>query len=344
MEAHELANLFPMLPEQELNGLAEDIKENGLLEPIITYEGKILDGRNRYKACQQAGIEPHTEEYKGEKPLEYVLSLNLHRRHLNESQRAMVASRIANMPKGSNQHASIEAPSQSEAAKMLNVSRSAVQRARVVQETAEPEVIEAIDRGELTVSKVVQQQKKQERIEDIQEICEGTPELPNKKYAVVYADPPWRYDYAQSDSRAIENKYPTMSLQEICELEVSELCSDPAILFMWTTTAKLAESFEVVEAWGFTYRSSMIWVKDKIGMGYWVRNKHEILLICTRGNMPVPEASKNIASVIEAKRGEHSAKPEVFRETIERMFPTLPKIELFCREPKDGWESWGKEA
>jgi N6-adenosine-specific RNA methylase IME4 len=161
---------------------------------------------------------------------------------------------------------------------------------------------------------------------------------------VIYADPPWEYDFAQSESRAIENQYPPMALEEICRLPVPDIAADNAVLFLWATTAKLAESFQVVAAWGFTYVTSMCWVKDKIGMGYYVRNQHELLLIAKRGEPAMPAESVRPSSVIHAPRTKHSAKPPEFAAAIEAMYPDWPKVELFSRSPRDGWVAWGNQA
>src|SRR5690606_14895132 len=152
----------------------------------------------------------------------------------------------------------------------------------------------------------------------------------------------WKYEHAKTDNRAIENHYPPMELDAICALTVP--ATEDAILFLWVTSPKLEEGIAVVNAWGFTYRTCMVWVKDKIGMGYYARQKHELLLICTRGNMPTPLPRHRPESVIEAPRGKHSAKPAEFYELIEAMYPELPKMELFCRSPRDGWEVWGNQS
>ena len=110
---------------------------------------------------------------------------------------------------------------------------------------------------------------------------------------VIYADPPWRYDASQSPSRRIDNHYPTMALEEIKALaEQGEVpAADDAVLFLWATPPLLPEALEVMAAWGFTYRTCMVWVKDRIGMGYYARQRHELLLIGKRGSLPVPEPS-----------------------------------------------------
>ena len=135
-----------------------------------------------------------------------------------------------------------------------------------------------------------------------------------------------------------------MTLDEICALPVSGVAASDAVLFLWATSPKLPEAFRVLEAWGFTYKTCMVWVKDKIGMGYYARQKHELLLIATRGNIPTPAPSDRPPSVIEATRLEHSAKPIEFYEAIERMYPTLERLELFSRSPRHGWAVWGNQA
>src|ERR1700730_9823195 len=127
---HPLADLFPLLEGDEFAALAADVRAHGLRQGIVLCNGAILDGRNRYRACIDAGIEPRFESFNGADPLAYVVSLNLARRHLNESQRAMVHPRIATLPKGSNQHTAIAAPTQEQAAALLNISIDSGQRAR----------------------------------------------------------------------------------------------------------------------------------------------------------------------------------------------------------------------
>ena len=168
--------------------------------------------------------------------------------------------------------------------------------------------------------------------------------LPKGQAGAIYADPPWRYEHVKTDSRAIENQYPTESLDAICAMPVANLTTDDAVLFLWATSPKLAEAMRVIDAWGFTYRTCAVWDKDQIGMGYYFRQQHELLLVAVKGEPPLPAVDARPASVIHAPRGEHSAKPAVFYEVIERMYPTFPKIELFARTAREGWAAWGNQA
>jgi len=164
MEYHEYANLFPMMPAADLKSLADDIRSSGLSDSIITFEGKILDGRNRHKACEIAGIAPRFAEYDGTDALQFVISHNLHRRHLTESQRAMVAAKWAKLKHGGgrgNQHtggkspigdlAQTETKTRNEAAKLLNVGTSSIDRAKKVINQS-PELVEKIESGEMSVN------------------------------------------------------------------------------------------------------------------------------------------------------------------------------------------------
>jgi N6-adenosine-specific RNA methylase IME4 len=170
--------------------------------------------------------------------------------------------------------------------------------------------------------------------------------LGQKLYSVIYADPPWRFQPYSRDTgmdRAADNHYPTMTLDQIKAFSVP--AAPDCVLFLWATVPMLDVAIDVLRAWGFTYRSSFAWIKDRSGTGYWNRNRHEILLIGVRGNIPAPAPGEQYESVIEARVEQHSAKPFQFREIIEEMFPTLPRIELFARgEPFAGWASWGNEA
>jgi N6-adenosine-specific RNA methylase IME4 len=195
------------------------------------------------------------------------------------------------------------------------------------------------------VEKADRADRRSVRVGKLVQISKGNSELgTERRYPIIYADPPWRYEHAISDSRAIENHYPTMSLEEICSLSVADLATEDALLFLWATAPKLGECFEVLKAWDFDYRTCAVWAKDKIGMGYYFRSQHELLLLAKRGEPPTPKEGDRRSSIIHAARAEHSAKPVEFYELIEGMYPELPKIELFCRSPREGWAAWGNQA
>lgn len=185
----------------------------------------------------------------------------------------------------------------------------------------------------------VLEQSRRRRLAEI-----GEAAWPAGRFAVLYADPPWRYDFAPTRSRQIENQYPTDEVVAICLEPVPEKTAEDAILYLWATVAKLPEAFQVLDAWGFKYRSNFVWVKDKVGMGYHARNQHEHLLVATHGQMVPPAQHDRISSVIVADRGKHSKKPAAVYEMIERFYPGLPKLELYARSRRPGWEAHGNQV
>lgn len=381
LQPHPLAEIFPLMDGPEFDALVADIAANGLREPIVLLDGQILDGRNRYRACIKAGVFPASRAYRGEaQPLAAVLSANLHRRHLNETQRAMVAAKLANMPQGfrsdrrSAKLPEVPVVSQSQAADMLNVSERSVRSAVDVQQRAHPTIVRAAERGVLPVSAAAQatklpadQQREIARMADdghanavrtvlkkgvraAREIALAQKQraLPTRRYGLILADPEWQLEVWSRETgldRAADNHYPTSDIAAIAARDVASIAAEDCALALWGTTPLLVRQLEVMAAWGFTYKSHVIWRKNEQGNGYWFRNEHEILLIGTRGNVPCPAPGTQFPSVIDAPVGEHSAKPEKFAEMLEAYFPNLPKIELNRRgAPRSGWDAWGLEA
>jgi len=149
--------------------------------------------------------------------------------------------------------------------------------------------------------------------------------------------------------RAADNHYPTSCTEVIAGRPVASIAAKDCVLFLWATVPMLPHALLVMGAWGFDYRSQVVWGKVRKGAakgtGYWFRNEHEILLVGTRGKIPAPAPGTQECSLIMAPVAAHSAKPERFIEMIERFYPNLPKIELNRRgPPRDGWDAWGNEA
>jgi N6-adenosine-specific RNA methylase IME4 len=212
--------------------------------------------------------------------------------------------------------------------------------------------IERIKKEKLSQSKLVGLMKQRNAISRTHVIpllgAEGT-ETAAGEYAVIYADPPWRYEDPPmgAGNRSIENQYPTMSHAEICALPVYRVAAKDSILYLWAPSAHLFNAMIVMQTWGFDYKTCMVWVKDVPGMGYYARQQHETLLIGRRGDPGVPDASTRINSVIEAPRGAHSVKPREFIDMIDQCWPGIRKLELFARPGdaiRSGWSVWGNEA
>lgn len=201
------------------------------------------------------------------------------------------------------------------------------------------EVAQSITDGAVSIADAFKNINKQKRERMHEE--KRTRELPTGKYAVIYADPPWQYDNSGFNESA-DNQYPTMPLDEICELPIGDLADETTVLFLWATNPLLPEALKVLESWGFEYKTNMAWIKDAgRGKGWYLKSKHELLLIGVKSETPHPVERPD--SCFEADRGNvHSQKPEKAYEIIESMYPGN-KVELFARNSREGWDSWGNE-
>ncbi len=160
-----------------------------------------------------------------------------------------------------------------------------------------------------------------------------TPPMIKGRFDVIYADPPWEYDFSATTPRKIETHYPPMKLEDIENLELPD--SENAVLFLWATAPKIREALGVMEKWGFEYKTHAIWDKEIIGMGYWFRGQG------IKGQAVPPEAPHRYSSIIKERRSKHSRKPEGAYKVLESMFPRQKKIELFATKKRKGWVPWG---
>ncbi len=353
LEFHPLAALFPLMQGEEFEELKKDIADNGLKEAIRLYEGKILDGRNRYRACEELGFRPAYKDWDGiGSALGYIVSLNLKRRHLNASQRAAIAvealplfegeakKRQATSTGGKEPQLREKLPeaekgkATDQVGKLFGVSGRMVSDAKVIKEST-PEVLEEIKKGNITLH-----QAKRDVIQtaELKKVS-----LPDAKFRVIYADPPWKYgntmpDYAPEQA----DHYQLMTVDEICALPISERTEENAVLFLWATSPILEEAFQVIRAWGFKYKASFVWDKIKHNMGHYNSVRHEFLLVCVKGSCQ-PEVHKLFDSVVSVERTKHSEKPEIFREMIDSLYPTGRRLELFARKAVMNWDGFGNE-
>lgn len=393
LEYHPLANLFPLIEGKDFEEFCAGIRADGILhDKIVLLDGKILDGRNRYRACQATGVTPHFETFNATihgDPLTFVVSKNLHRRHLDKSQRAQIAAESETLRHGGDRKSDQDANlhlDRAERAEKFGVSERSIATAAEVRDHGAPELVELVKAGEVAVSAAVeivralpvedqkklladvaaapdtkrafsgvvkdlrrqkQDQKKEKRAAKVAELGERQRALPDRKFGVILADPEWEFEVWSEDTgqdRAAANHYPTSTLAVIAARPVASIAHDECVLGLWATVPKLPAALAVMQAWGFTYVSQIVWIKDRIGTGYWFRNNHEILLIGKKGAPPKPADGTQWRSAIAAPRGEHSEKPDFQYEFFEEFFPNLPKIELNARRRRPGWEAWGFEA
>ena len=380
---HPAAELFPMIEGKEFEQLVADIERQGLREPVVLYEGRILDGRNRHRACLLAGVEPEFVNYEGNDPAGFVISLNLRRRHLDESQRAMIAARLANLKIGANQHA--EGLPIGRGSELLNVGERSVARAREVLDRGATELQRAVDKGTVSVfaaadiatvpmerqreivargEREILEAAKQIRAEKVLAKRAGvlagqahliarnaTLPIGERRYGVIYADPPWPWETYSELGKELspENHYPTMTHDAIAALPVATLAAEDCALFLWATMPQLPEALRVIEAWGFTYKTcAFVWLKQtrdggRFSTGMGYWTRSNAELCLLATRGSPHRLNVDVHQVVLAPRMEHSRKPDEVADRIERLVPG-PCLELFARRPRDGWAVWGNEV
>lgn len=374
-----------MMDAKRFDELKSDIEKHGQQLPIIICDGQILDGRNRMQACSELGIEPKTQQFDGD-AWAYVWSLNGTRRDLVAEQRYLIWKRCSEhsaefqatkkkmaaaankkrseatqtQPRNSDGTVAEKAPvvahsvplpdekgkahkDRKERAKQSNTNHGAVWRGDKLY-NERPDLAEKVMAGEIKPAEAHRQMRKGEVSQKIEE-------LPENKFTVIYADPPWKYNDSQAvkgdygtGTGAANNHYPSMTMTELRELDVPSLAAPDAVLFLWATCPLLEDALTICKAWGFKYKAQFVWDKIKHNMGHYNSVRHELLLICTKGSC-TPENVKLFNSVQSIERQEHSKKPEEFRSIIETLYPSGKKIELFRRgDAPEGWSIWGNEA
>ena len=214
-------------------------------------------------------------------------------------------------------------------------------RAEAIEKLAEtqPEQAQAVMDGTKRFNEVQREIKRAE--------VQVAAKLPDAKYRVIYADPPWAYSTPQhsKDAQAtvLDSHYLSMTIAELCAMPIKGICEPDAVLFLWVTSPLLYQSEPIIEAWGFTYKASFVWDKVKHNVGHYNSVRHEFLLVCTRGSC-VPDERKLHDSVQSIERTTHSTKPEKFREIIEEIYPHGKRLELFARKETVGWDVFGNQV
>lgn len=361
---HPVADIFPRMAEDEFGDLVNDILNHGLREPIWLHpDGRIIDGRNRYAACEQAGIEPEYRTWDGEGSLvEFVVSLNLHRRHLSSSQRAVVSldmlphleaeakerQREGGRTKVVQQ---IEQPrSVEQAAKLTGTNRQYVSDAKKLASES-PAKLEEVRAGKKTITQVkreIREEKREQRRDDNRAKVARvvTPDkTTDAKFATILIDPPWDWGDEGDVNQLGRAKpdYSTMSLAELEALPVPKLADDDCHLYLWITNRSLPKGFRLIESWGFRYITALTWCKPSFGMGNYFRGSTEHILFAVKGSQPLKR--KDAGTWFEAERGKggHSSKPTAAYELVESCSPG-PYLEMFSRRDRSDWTAWGENA
>ena len=176
--------------------------------------------------------------------------------------------------------------------------------------------------------------------------------FPNKKYGIIYADPPWDYrgqlqhtGVGGKDSGGAVRHYPTVPVSEMETWDIAAISEDNCLLFMWTSSPHLDQAIRLGKAWGFKWATvAFVWDKQRVNPGSYTMSQCELCLVFKRGRIPQPRGARNVRQLVQTKRTRHSEKPDVVRERIEQMFPHQSKIELFARKQTNGWDTWGLEV
>lgn len=367
----QVSGLKAHMKNQELYGeeyLAEDfldsVREQGILVPLaVKRDGTIISGHRRWQAARLLGMEtvPVTfVEYESElEERRAIIDFNRQRQKTStqrqkeadelEAIEAELAEivRLANLKKGNKPPEVVILPhrkpgkTRDKVAAAIGMKPRTYEKERVVWKKAKDgdpvaqKAMERLDRGEITPHRayldVVKEEKKQRL---------SHPPLPEGKFRVIYADPPWQYDNSGFEQSAASH-YPTMSTADICNLPIRDLAGEDAVLFLWVTNPFLEDGLKVCRAWGFEYKTNMVWVKNRgPGIGWFTQGRHELLFIATKGNGMHPK--RKPLSVIESEVLGHSRKPPEVYGLIEEMYDG-PCIELFARQSRHGWEAWGNE-
>lgn len=372
LKVHPAAELFPMMTDGELDELAADIKTHGQSHPIIVTSGNlVLDGRNRLEACRRAGVEPEVlmwdREDDGVSPAEWVLSENMHRRHLTPDQRASIVveamalveaeletakaaakerMREGGKRKGSAPGATLNVPkgkASAAAAKKYGMATRTVERAKRVK-SERPELFAQVRAGDVTLK---QAEKTIVREHQIAKVRAHVP--PVGEFGVIVVDPPWSYEDKLDGSDAVRGAtpYPTMSIEEIrmLELPVAKDCC----VFLWVTNSHLVDPMAyaiVANTWqtryGLVPKQIRTWVKTRMGLGRGWRNITEHLVRLERGSPVLTGATQT--TMLAASPGAHSEKPAEAYRDIEALCASTSRLEMFARAERAGWVTNGAEA
>lgn len=361
MKTHPVANLFPMLADGELADLAADIKANGLRLPIVTWQGQIIDGRNRLAACKLAGVEPQTVDFTGADPVKYIVSTNLKRRHLSDGQRGALAvelepwfaepakgRQLAGLKQGTKRPVPASGPeretgdARDQAAALAGTSGRTLSRCKTVKE-ADPDAFDQIKAGTLTPTAAIRNIRRKAVSANLDSTAAREAKPLNGRFDVLVVDPPWPIEKIERDERPNQTglDYPTMTLEQITSLDLP--AADDCHLWLWTTHRFLPAAFDILAAWRFKYVCAFVWHKPGGFQPYNLPQYNcEFALYARRGS-PAFVTTKAFPVCFTAPRGKHSEKPPEFYDFVRRVTEGK-RLDMFNRRPIEGFKGWGKEA
>jgi N6-adenosine-specific RNA methylase IME4 len=350
----EFFDWIPPLAADELALLEADIVREGCRDPLVVWAGQniLVDGHNRFSICLRHRLpyKTKTQEFASrEAVIEWMEANQLGRRNLTPDQRSLLRGRIYNRLKkawGGDRRSKSQTATLICAAEVI-ADKHGVHRATIIRDGKRAEFFDELQRVAPEEAQAVWRGEK--RLNEVRRVLAqarvaAAASLPDAKYRVIYADPPWKYgDQITEDYGGTKFHYPAMTIDELCAMNVAGISDANAVLFLWVTSPMLFECLPVLDAWGFEYKASFVWDKVKHNMGHYNSVRHEVLLIATRGSC-TPDIPELVDSVQTIERRKHSAKPEEFRRIIDTLYPHGRRIELFARQEAEGWDRWGNQA
>jgi N6-adenosine-specific RNA methylase IME4 len=352
---HPIAGIFPLMSGPDLAELAADIRANGLREAITLCDGKILDGRNRFRGCRIAGVSPRFVQFANGSPAAFVLSLNLRRRHLTTSQRACVAvdalpwceaEAKSRQRLGKQKFADpgTKGQARDQAATLTDTNRQYVSDAKRLKVMC-PELFDQVRRGVKTIPEAKRELCRGQVLSKLAAVETRDPGTFSGLYDVIVIDPPWPVEWIERpwlhSPKQVALPYSTMTLEGIGAIQIP--ASDSCHLWLWTNHRFLPDAFQIMQRWGFAYHRTFVWHKpggfQPIG---WPQGNCEFALYGRKGS-PVFVETKNFPTCFGGRRTGHSAKPSEFYDMVRRVAPGR-RLDMFNRRPIPGFDSWGKEA
>jgi len=383
----EFQSIVTPLKEEESSLLEKSLLEEGCRETLIIWKQKILDGYHRYKICKEHNIDFKIKEINlpdKESAINWIINNQLGKRNITSEQKSYLRGFRyerektighgkktvgQNVPQITSERLSKEYKVTSKTIKRDGNYVKAINKIAETDKkiknpilmgelkTTKNEILQLSRKDKITQKRIIKKVKRQKI-----SISEATREVKkedldiesktasDKKYRIIYADPPWKYEATLPHKYGdVKKEYPVMTIDEICKYPetISLKIEDDAVLFLWVTSPKLELAFKIIEAWGFEYKTSFVWDKVKHNLGYYNSIRHEFLLIGGRGSS-VPDSKKRYDSVVSIERSKkHSEKPAYFRDLIDSLYTWGHRIELFWRrkveEVKEGWDVFGNE-
>jgi N6-adenosine-specific RNA methylase IME4 len=322
----------------------------------LTWNGILIDGHNRYKICIKHGLAFSVveKEFASESNVkECMINNQFGRRNLSNYQRSVLALELESvfserakerMLSGNPVPKSEQGRTIEKVADVANVGKDTIAKVKKIEAVAIEEVKERLNSGEISINEAYKGIKKVERAINIEkqreDIANNIMAKIDGLFEVISIDPPWNYGRAYDpDSSRVANPYPEMTQSDLLSIELP--FSDDSVCLLWTTQAFIFDAKELLDKWGFTYKATIVWDKEKMGMGAWLRMQCEFCLIGIKGN-PAWNNTK-YRDIIREPRREHSRKPDCFFEMIEEI-TVGRRLEYFSRENRKGWEVYGNET